>query len=411
MYNFRKGRPQSVLNRMRFDSFDQSLHRKVLIIGSGESGFNFLSKMRWQWDFRAPEVGLITNQPVHRTRYGLPLYVAKYYLPIDFERPLLQDFKKNVFDFDEAIAVYPKEQVVQLFWGDYITYDNLILACGQEVDKSSLSEKFFSEAVEELTNVFDMSGFEGYKKLLKRFEFLADSNEIEIIAMTNSQQTEEAINLAILCRNIYPRNKVKLFLGQSAFETDAFTTVKLLNFLHRKQIEVISKRTVDESKVGDPNSKSEIEISHNNSAANHYKIVFPSKATPSFLADTPELLPQNFDLETLSNKEYSNVFGIGSFLFPECGFYEKLKQVDVAFRNFNRKIAKEWSDKEWPLARYQPHREMLIFDHFTKVCSLTETNFKDGLLGSKRRAWKLLNSEIFKHFYWTRLRPKHIKTT
>lgn len=393
MYNFKKGRPQSVLNRMRFDSLDQSLHRKVLIIGSGESGFNLLSKMRWQWDFRAQEVGLITNQPVHRTRYGLPLYATKYYLPIDFERPLLQDFKQNVFEFDEAVAVFPEEQVVQLFWGEHITYDNLFLACGREVDRKSLSEQFFSEAVEELTNVFDMSDFQGYKKLLKRLEFLTDSDTIEITAMTDCQQTEEAVNLAILCKNMYPKNHVKLSLGQSAFKMDERTTQLFTSYLQNKGIDVTRANQTE------------------NSHSSNYRIVFPSKVIPLFLEETPELKPDNFDLTTLTNKTHPNVFGIGSFLFPECGFYEKLRQVDVAFHNFNRKIAKEWSGKNWPLSQYNELPEMLIFDHFTRVCSLTETSFKSGLFSSKRRAWRLLNSEIFKHFYWNRLRPKHIKTT
>ena len=60
-------------------------------------------------------------------------------------------------------------------------------------------------------------------------------------------------------------------------------------------------------------------LSINGNKMNH-KFLFSSlnKKIPQYIDDNLLLNQSNFDLETLQNKSFPNIFACGSFLFPGC---------------------------------------------------------------------------------------------
>lgn len=406
MHNFSKPTPRSVINRIKHDTFGNHNHRKVLLVGSGESGYGLLSRLAWHWDFRHQEVGLVSSQPVHRVRFGLPLYTTGYYHPIDFERPLINDFRRNPLDFDEIVYISPEKRELELFWGQVLTYDYLILACGRETDYSLLPESFPEKAAVETTDLFDLSTFEGYRKLMQRTALMFPEETFGIVAQANCCQLEEALSLALLLRRKFKKNEISIRVAPQHFPlTDAHKEALRQHYASRKiDLEFVEEATLVESaggmvaKVGDWETKPEDLL-----------VVYPSKRLPAFLAEHPDLAPDNFDPTTLVNKSHANTFALGSFLFPDCGLDSKNAQIKTVFHNFTSRLAHDWFDRELPETSFHLHPQLTLFDNTAKAFALTPESFSRGYLPSKLRAWRLQNRELLQHLYLQRLKPKYTK--
>jgi hypothetical protein len=406
MHNFSKQTPHSVINRLKYETYGSHAHRKVLVVGSGESGFGILSRLRWHWNFRLQDVGLVSSQAVHRVRFGLPLYTTGYYQPIDFERPLIKDFKKNQFDFDEIISISPDKKEIELFWGATLTYDYLILACGRETDPTLLPESFQEGAAVETTDVYDLSTFEGYRKLMLRTGLVVLEDAFSIVAMPGSCQIEEALSLALLLRRKFKENDISIRVAPQHFPfADANKEALRSHFSKRK----IDLDFSDSITLNDAQGRIVAAADAWESKPEDLLIVYPTKRVPTFLSETPELAPDNFDPNHLVNKTRSNTFALGSFLFPDCGFDAKNVQANTVIQNFTSKVSSDWFEKELPLATYDFHRQLNLFDNTAKAFALREDSFSRGYLSSKLRAWRLQNRELVKHLYLQRIKPKFIK--
>ena len=408
MYNFTKGRVPSVLRKLKYDLTTPDYHRKILIIGSGDSGYSILSAIRWLWNFQAQEVGLLTNQPIHRVSFGLPLFGMGYYLPIDFERPLLNDFKNNLLNFDEAISISPEENKLTLFNGDQLTYDYLILACGQTVDLKKVGGNFIEKCGEPYNNYYDMSNFEGYKKLMINLEFANQNEAFHFKIGENACHFSDAISLMLLIRRKFNKSEIKISFEKKSYFLTEKAEKDLFEFFDKKKIEVLTNQEI---KFEIKNTDTEMSQENAENISQNYDLFYPSKYQPQFLQENESLLSNNFDTKTLINKSHSNVFGLGNYIFPDCSFFNKQKQTNVLINNLKNTIDKDWFEKECIMREYEHENAHFIFDNYAKVFKLGEKGLESAFLSSKIRAWNLLNSEIFRHLYWNRLRPKHLKST
>lgn len=403
MYNFTKGRVPSVIKKLKFDEITPDFHRRVLILGSGESGYSIASKLKWFWSFESREIAILSSQPIHHVKFGQTLYSLKHYEKIDFERPILNDFQLNPLTFDEVISIDPNQFRVTLFGSDYLTYDYLILACGLEVNKENI-ESFLLKCDESSNNYYNMSNFSGYEKLRENFDLLSENQEFNIICGKDCSRIQEALSLALLFRYKFKKSTINISFEDFPNVFNQKVIESLENYLQSREIKIIFKDKFLSSQILD-----EIKISTEKQGdlTNKHVFFFAPRIYPKFLENEKFINFEDFDLKTLQNRKYSNVFALGSYLYPDSTLESIHRQSDVVCSNLKGLVENECFNRKINEKVYENENELYVFDEFVKVVKITENGIQDSYFESKKLAWKMRNGLLFRHFYWTRFWPKN----
>jgi len=397
MYNLRNNRPKSVIQKMKFDLVSQHNHRRVVIVGSGETGFLALNKTMRLPFLKPEDVGLVSNEPVHRTRFGSLLYSMKYYEKIDFENPLLGSHVDSNFTFDEILHIDPKASRLWLHNQQFIDFDYLILACGRETDQQKCGH-LIQHSEETYNDLYNADSFYGYKKLRGRFPSLHEAVRFNILVMRDSDQIENCVNFALLFRKKFKRAEITIVSENSWLIDNAEANSSLIGLLEKNGICLLTQSKVEIQRQDQGVS---IRVNQDMEIGNELVFFAPSKQIPSFLANTPELLPETFDAGLLQNSTYPEIFAAGSYFNPSCGLKAKTLQTNCVISNIAAGLSRDRNKKIPELAYYKYEDKMYLFKDFTRIMTLDRVTgeLKSSFIDQKKTAWRFLNWDMLAYFY------------
>jgi NADH dehydrogenase FAD-containing subunit len=401
MYNLKKNKPESVLRKIKLDLFSNSNHRRLVIVGSGETGFLALNKFAKIPKLTEPDIGLITNCPVHRTRFGSLLFGMNYYQKLDFEKPVIGDYNRNKLTFEDVIGIDVKSSKLLFHNKAHIEYDYLMLACGREVNPSRI-ESLITNADLFYNDIYNADSFFAYKKLQSRFPSLYNGMKFNILVMRESSQTNNCVNFALLLRKSFPKSHITVYSEEERLLPAHPVGDKVLKeVLAKSKIEVISNIELTLCQNDDQLS---VKINKTLEIGNEFIFFAPPTQSPSFLQEEALLQPDCFDPQTLCNRTHSNIFAAGSFLFPNCSLSAKNNQINTLVHNIRSTMSKDWLNVESKPTQYDNKDNMWLFNDFSRVSVLDKTtgDLKSSFMNQKRAAWRLLNWEMFCYFYLQR---------
>lgn len=397
MYNLRNNRPRSVIQKMKLDLVSNSHHRRIVIVGSGETGFLALNKTTRLPFIKPNDVGLISNEPIHRTRFGSVLYSMQYYEKIDFENPLIGSHVDTNFTFDEILHIDPMASRLHFHNQQIIDYDYLVLACGRETDQQKAGA-LIDHSEEAFNDIYNADSFLGYKKLRARFPSLHESIRFNILIMRDSDQIENCINFALLMRKKFKRAEINIIAENSWLSDNPAVNSTLTTLIEKSGITLLTQSKVDIQKHDQGIS---IKVNQDMEIGNEFVFFAPSKQIPSFLADNPELLPETFDPQLLSNATYPEIFAAGSFLYPNCGLRAKTLQTSCLMANISAGLNRDRNKKNQEVSHYKHEDKMYLFKDFTRIMTLDKETgeLKSSFIDQKKAAWRFLNWDMLAYFY------------
>lgn len=385
---------KETIKRIRYNQITTENHSKLLIIGSGESGYLNYSYSYNSFNFYKTDIRLISETAINRLKYGNLFFGLKNYNKLDYEKSYLKAFFQMKMDFDEIVDIDLEKKEVFLFKGKKISYDYLIVNSGFVLDYDKLpfegiEEYFFDED----KMFFNFDNIDNYEKMREYYDFLGNEKEFFIYIQKDSKEIQNAINMAVLLKKKFNNKNVNIFLENNFILEDNIINKYLINFLEKKNIKIFFDSKIDKK-------NEEILINDKINVEDKFICFSLNKKIPDYLSKN-NLGPESFNKKTLINNKYNSILSNGSYLFPNSSLRNKYLQTQILLRNVENIIEIEWFERKIKFEEYKHKNEFLLFENFNSIIKINN-NTKSDFFTKKMNALKFFNRDNF--FYMNLVR-------
>ena len=382
------------IKRIRYDLVTSENHSKLLILGSGESGFLNFSYSYNSFNFYYDDIKLVSEKAINRLKYGNLFYGLKNYNKLDYEKPLIKAFFGKKMDFDEIVDLDLEKKEVSLFRGKKLTFDYLVINTGYIVDNENLPfENIHDYFHDENKMFFDFDNIDNYEKLREYYDVIQNEREIFIYIQKDSKELQNGINMAVLLKKKFNNKTVNIFLENNFIVKDEEINNFLIKFLEKKNIKINF-----DSKIYKTDNK--ILINNEINVENKFICFCLNKKIPDYLLKN-NLTPESFNKKTLINNKYKFLLSNGSYLFPDCTLRNKYIQTQILLRNVENLIEIDWFERNIKFEEYNHVKEFTLFENFNSIININN-NTKSDFFTKKLNALKFFNRDNF--FYMNLVR-------
>lgn len=394
MDNFKLRYSELFAKKMKHDELAEHRHYKILQVGSGESGYSSFALLNRSRHFLRDDMLVVTETPVQRPRFGQLFYALHNYERLDFEAPLIKVFKHDKMMFDQIVDFDLEKKRVTFLGSDFITYDYLMLNCGQQVDFTGLEA--LRDKIDFKDNFYySLDDFNSFEKMREDFEFFQNQPVFNLIAQKRTDNVWQLVSTAFLLRSLYSKAEVHLYFENSCVSENQLINDKILEQLDRNGISIClnAKLTVE----GDADTVS-LKINDDLDITDEVIYFAFNKKIPEFL-EAAKFPVDRFDLETLQHKDHPFIFTSGSLVYPNSSLGSKYSQARIQVDNLERSVSKEWYNKNVELLRYKHFDDAMVHKTFDHISKLYGNGKADGLIKAKIRSLRHLNIDLFKYLY------------
>ena len=339
MFNFRNNRPKSVIDSIKYSMIDQSNHRKVLIIGNGESGFLTFNHLYKFPPLGASDVGLVATNGVQRTRHGLLLRAVDHYCYLDYERTLIDKYPMVHFKFDRVLGLDLPASAVDFGNGIRLTYDYLVLAIGAGIPSPKWETNL--ELSLDNINTYNFNYPCEYSRLCDFLPELKSTRRYVSFVGNNSDQVQNLVSWALIAKYKNPKSKVELLFESSKLiikNASELANTVLLNILSEKGIETHFQSTLE-------NDGKQL-LLNNEQISSDTLLVYGEALTQNKLFVNSKLQNNDFGIHNGQHSKYNNLFALGSCIKSNTDLYTKHRQAAKVSQSLITQLNNDWERKQ-----------------------------------------------------------------